>query len=296
MKLNSMKSGMGGFFKLVATRPDGTQRVLADWFPNLILDAGLNRIGSGGIISYCQVGTGSTAPTNSDVALVNRIGSTASQTVTNTGAQASAPYYGYHRMTFRFAAGVATGNLSEVGVGWASSGSLFSRALILDGGGAPTTITVLADEVLDVTYELRTYPPLVDVTGSVNISGVTYNYTLRASTVQSWATSNYAASGLANAASLSFFTGSIGAITAAPSGTSTTGGSCTWDAYANNSLQRSFNSVSGLTTGNLAGGVKSIAVATPLGNYQLEFDVALPKDATRVLNLRLNVSWARRAI
>ena len=148
-----------GWFKIEATRPDGTRRVLADWFPNLILNGGLDRMGANpDYLSWCQVGSGSTAPVAAQTALVNRIAGTSTQQNNVSGAQASAPYYGWYRRTYRFAQGVAAGNLSEVGVGWATSGSLFSRALILDGGGSPTTITVLSDEVLDVTYELRRYP------------------------------------------------------------------------------------------------------------------------------------------
>src|SRR5690606_31940294 len=52
--------GLCGRFKLEAERPDGQRRLLADWFPNLITNAGLNRIGtSSGWLTACAVGTGS---------------------------------------------------------------------------------------------------------------------------------------------------------------------------------------------------------------------------------------------
>ncbi len=44
-----------------------------------------------------------------------------------------------------------------MGIGWNAnpSGALFSRALIVDAEGDPTTIAKLADEQLDVEYEFR---------------------------------------------------------------------------------------------------------------------------------------------
>ena len=43
-----------GWYKFEAVRPDGTKRLLADWFPNLITDAGLERMaGNGDWMRYC---------------------------------------------------------------------------------------------------------------------------------------------------------------------------------------------------------------------------------------------------
>lgn len=283
------------WFKIEATRPDGTRRVLADWFPNLILDGGLDRIGANdGYLIWCQVGSGSTAPVAAQTALVNRIAGTSTVQASSTGAQASAPYYGWARRTYRFAQGVAAGNLSEVGVGWASTGSLFSRALILDGGGSPTTITVLSDEVLDVTYELRRYPGTVDLTGTVVLDGVTHNWVSRASGVthqSSWAGVGTMALDFAQS-----FNGDIGAVTAsAPSGTSGTL-SATPLAYSSGSYTRAVTVSAGLNDSNLSGGIRSIMIRAMSGTsrYQIQFDPAIPKDNTKVLSLTIQHSWARR--
>ncbi len=246
-----------GWFKIEATRPDGTRRVLADWFPNLILNGGLDRMGENAdYLNWCQVGSGSTAPVATQTALVNRIAGTDVRQANVNGAQASAPYYGWYRRTFRFARGVAAGNLSEVGVGWASTGSLFSRALILDGGGNPTTITVLSDEVLDVTYELRRYPGTVDLTGTVVLDGVTHNWVSRAAGVTDsryWARAGIMALDWAVS-----FNGDIGPVTAQnPSGT---GGSLSITplAYSSGSYTRAATVSAGLNDSNLSGGIRSI--------------------------------------
>ena len=285
-----------GWFKLEAIRPDGTRRVLADWFPNLILNGGLDRMGANAdYLSWCQVGSGSTAPVATQTALVNRIAGTNTHQSSVNGAQASAPYYGWHRRTYRFAQGVAAGNLSEVGVGWATSGSLFSRALILDGGGSPTTITVLSDEVLDVTYELRRYPGTVDLTGTVVLDGVTHNWVSRAAGVtdsQFWGEIGAMALGLAVS-----YNGDIGAVTALqPSGTSSTL-SATPLEYSSGSYTRAYTVSAGLNDGNLSGGIRSILIRSNpegAGRYQIQFDPAIPKDNTKVLSLTIQHTWARR--
>ncbi len=93
----------------------------------------------GDYMSTCMVGSGNAAPAETDTALQARA-STSNINVQSNNSNVS-PRYGWRRRTFRFAAGAAAGNLSEVGVGWTTT-AVFSRALILDGSGNPTTITV----------------------------------------------------------------------------------------------------------------------------------------------------------
>lgn len=285
-----------GWFKIEATRPDGTRRVLADWFPNLILNGGLDRMGANGdYLNWCQVGSGSTAPVATQTALVNRIAGTNTRQASVEGAQASAPYYGWFRRTYRFAQGVAAGNLSEVGVGWAASGSLFSRALILDGGGSPTTITVLSDEVLDVTYELRRYPGTVDLIGTVVLDGVTHDWVSRAAGVTTeglWSGESSMALNYAQS-----FNSDIGPVTQFK--LVGTGGylSATSLAYSSGIYARGATVSAGLNDSNLSGGIRSIVVGSSgngCGFYQIQFDPAIPKNNTKVLSLTIQHSWARR--
>lgn len=294
-----LTGGVEGWFKIEAYRegvPD-SRRVVADWFPNLILDAGLERMGANtGYIAACRVGAGSTPVSPLDNALVSLVASTTSQVGGAAGAQSSAPYFGWRRNTYRFAEGAAAGNLSEVGVGWGAT-ALFSRALILDSAGNPTTITVLPDETLDVTYELRTYPPAVDSSGTVVMGGVTYNWVARAASVTNsdiWA---QASTGSLIYPYSSFgHSGSMGPITGIPSGTSaplTTvrGG------YASNSKKIAITVSAPLNQGNVAGGIRSIRSlggSSGLGAYQIEFDPVIPKDATKVFSLTFEIAWERR--
>ena len=292
--------GLEGRYTLNVIRPDGTVRKSLS-FKNLILNAGLNRIGTGGIVSYAQVGSGSTAPVNTDTALQTFVASSSNQRDEERGYQSSTPYFGWTRRTFRFAEGDAAGNLSEVGVGWDGSGSLFSRALIVDSLGAPTTITVLSDEILDVTYELRLYPPLTDVEFTIDISGVSYDCVMRASLVNSaaWQPQYIFSMGATYPFTLFCWTGDIGTMFEQPSDVNFGYIGGTFDSYANNSLKRRFNVMWDLDHGNHVDKIKSMSLLqeyAALGQWQVSFDPVIPKDNTKKLSLPFEIAWARKVI
>lgn len=296
------KGKLRGRYKLIVRRA-GTLEVTKEtgWFDNLILDAGLNRIGTGFYMSACQVGSSNVAPATTQTALSGYIAGTTNIIGDTATAQATAPYYGKRVRTFRFAAGTATGTLAEVGVGWTSTtGNLFSRALILDTLGNPTTITILSDEVLDVVYELRLYPDLVDNVFVANISGVDYSCVMRACAVT---TANAWAAGIGSAYATSVFTGIsggiayngvIGPVTGQPSGT--LGGSsvaATLAAYINNSYQRDMTINFQLNDANLAGGITAMVHSNTVGTFQISFSPAIPKDNTMTLTVTFRTAWAR---
>lgn len=295
MKIN-LTSKVAGFFKLVAVDANGRQRVLADWFPNLITDGGLDQIGStANWLSGCYVGSGNTAPANSDTHLATLIGSTTTIAGTTSSVLAVSPYYGSRVNTYLFGPGVATGTLAEIGVG-ASAAALFSRALILDGMGNPTTVTVLAGESLTAFYEFRNYPPLVDVTGTVTINGVSTAYTLRAANVgtASW---EPASLGDQDGPSLvTAFTGAIAAITAQPSGTSANETSGADPGYTPSAHFNTRNSVFGSGAANFT--IDSFffecgQVSSSMGQFQFGLVPPLAKSNTNSLALTVKKSWTR---
>lgn len=286
-----------GRYKIEAVKPDGSRRVLAEWFPNLILDAGLNRMGNNSdYLNWCQVGTGSTAPAITQVSLAAYLASTdgkISDTPSNSGSE---PYYAMRTKTFRFAAGVATGVLAEVGVGWASTGSLYSRALILDALGTPTTITVLADEALDVTYELRMYVWAETGEGTITLAEVEHDVVLKAALAGDWSLQG-AQLNAANTPLVAGFTGDVSAsITGSPSGTSLGGfggAGISPVAYTENSLERRFNINAGLSQWNNASGIGAIAIIAGWGTWQIGFTPNIMKTADDVLTLQIKHSWGR---
>jgi len=203
-----MTFGVAGRYKLEAFKQDadgneiaGTRRVAADWFNNVITNKGLDMIGYSSVGSpsgyqymrACAVGSGSAAPLPTDTGLASRIGASATRFAAIDGRDltVSTARFAYHRMVYRFGPGVGDGNVSEVGIFGGTNDStgtggalnpaadMFSRALVLDGEGNPTTVVVLPDETLDVTYELRLYMPNNDVTGNITLNGQSIAYVLR---------------------------------------------------------------------------------------------------------------------
>jgi len=273
----------------------GRRRKLAD-FPNLITTNGANLWATSNIFTTCCVGSGNTPPALGDTALQSLVGTTTTIVVGTAAAQSSPPYYGTTSVTYRFAAGVATGNLAEVGVGVLNN-SLFSRALILDSFGSPTTITVLSNEALDVTYQLRQYVPTSDVTGTVTIGAVNYNYTLRAA--RATQSGSWARTGLDRAGTpiTQAYSGAIGAVTASsPSGSAANADSVSTTPYSTGSFEVDSVATWGLSSANF-GGVNSFFYQCGLdafssGCFQCGFNNPIPKDGTKVLTLSFGYTWA----
>ncbi|UEW68328.1 hypothetical protein [Xanthomonas phage JUN5] len=304
----NVELGARGLYRLDVFKADAEGNKIGDpvkstgWFDNLILNAGLAYWADpGDTFTSCQVGSGSTAPANTDTSLQTRIAGTSTVVSTTENVQGTAPYYAFLRRIYEFGTGAAAGNLSEVGVGWGATGAtLFSRALIVDGGGTPTTITVLADEILQVTYEIRLYMPTGDVTGSFVSNAVTYNYTLRAANVTSTAPWSLRYSPTFNLNRQFFYAGAatLGAITSAPTGTSAPASSASADTSPTGPT---FNATmaAALATANLVGGVGAVYFASSAssgesgGAWQMGFSPALPKDATKTLSVTISVTYGR---
>lgn len=301
------RPAVGGFYRLRATNvKTGKQRIVADWFPNLITDYGLNAAGSQGQhFEWCHVGSGTLAPAVGQTTLASWKASTNTEFALVSGTQGTAPYYLWMQRTFRFAEGAAAGNLTEIGVGYAgtSTDPLFSRAFILDGVGAPTTITVLSNEILDADYQLRVYAPTTDTVQTIVDSGtaVSHTVTLRAAAVTNsdwWPgnrlTNDFAATAAWSGIRTRMYSGAIGAITALPTGQISEHGGAN-DAYVDASLQNTGSIFLGLSAANDAGGaIRSMVYRTEaLGSYQAEFDPPITKTDAIELTLRFGVSWTR---
>lgn len=315
MPTNKLSGALSGRYKLVAHKADGTSRVVADWFDNLILNAGLERLGTGGVVGTCVVGSDSTPPAVGQSSLFALVASTTTQQLLVTG---TAPdnSYAFYRKTFRFAIGVAAGNLSEVGVGWTNT-DLFSRALIRDDLGDPTTITILADEVLDVIYEVRLYVPTSDQTFVVNIAGVDYTFTLRPGMVsgsggpyysghwhndlRTFLEDGHVLTGPSVTGKVFFAYGNgatMNAVTGSLSGSVLTNELSAslktefLSAYVPGSYERGMRMTFDLNDGNAAFG--GFMLYTMTGTYQCVVSPNIPKDNTKILKIDFTVSWARK--
>lgn len=279
-------------------------------FKNLILNSGLDRFAvSNTLIVGCILGSSSTTPVESNTTISNILGSSTTLQAYGAGPSNTTvlPYYTSRYWTYRFIEGVATGNIAQVAMAYGSVSTttntyegLFSLALVKDSNGTPITITKLADEVLDVTYTLRIYVPELDVTGVTNISGVDYNYTVRASQAASW----FIEYPFAHVIDAKAYSGAIGSLTSVPSGSSSYRSSATLSAYVTGSFTRDITLLWDLNYGNI-GGVRSVylslgTLGAPYGSvvFQVEYSnaidgTAIPKDATKRLTLKYRFTWGR---
>lgn len=306
MELNNSLSGE---YNLVITSQDGTSQETG-WIKNLILDQGLERIGqSASVVPYCQIGTGTTVPVVTQTALVAFTAgvSGTGTSVTNSG---SPLYNSVHTFTYAFAQGAVVGNMAEVGVGWASSGAnLFSRALITDISGNPTTLTLTSIDQLTVYYRLTVAPSMTDVSGTLSLGGSDYQYTGRLAYAGSHhgSTSLFLSGDLYTISTSGYqsyvypSSSTLGAVTATPTGSGTGyfynnglgPGTVSLAPYGLGTKYRDTTQLFPIGVGNV-GGIG--AIMQSIGDnawYQYAFTPAIPKDNTKTLSMTYRVSWDR---
>lgn len=316
IKLPSVK--LGGQFRLVVSKDAECKQVVKDtgFFDNLITNTGMNRIGevttnttssSTAFNTLCGrfvVGSGSAEPQFTDTALQNPVAFASSNSVL---VSASSNYdRGWYEITVQhqFGQGQAAGNLSEIGIQHTStSGPLWSRALILDGQGNPTTITVLPDDFLTCYYTLRIMIPKEDVVFNINVD---YGEDGIVPTVVTGRPLNANSSSLdtgwglktavtSNYAHLQFYTGGLAAPTASvplgsPIGSRTSNFSVV--PYIPDSFERYITRTNGLNEHN-SQELRTAVLGALMGYWQIEFDPPLQKNNTQTMQVTFGYSWAR---
>ena len=296
-----------GLFRMQVLGPDRKLRKDTGWFPNIVTNQGLDYLGSrGDWLTNCAVGTGNSTPAATDTVLnsqVAYINNNNGQSPNNGGNSSSAPYYGYLNVSYSFGQGAAAGNLQEIGVGIDATTHLFSRALILNNVGVPTTLTVLANEYLNVSYQVQIYNPTVDTTGTVVVAGTTCNYTMRAAYAGDpgyWGFGGFNSYpkpfGLAGCNV--FNDVALQPILSGPIGTS----QGTQDSVAVAGYTAGTYYVDGTATfgfGKCNGGANNSALCTfgnaygGMGAAQIIFGTTIPKTGTQVMTLTFRQTWAR---
>lgn len=308
------KIGFEGWFtiQLIDAKTGRIKRELK--FKNLITDVGLDFFGasSSGILpvigssGYCGLGTGSTTPANSDTTLVAEVSPSSSNRTTSnggtfdvTGYVAGPPDYHKYVRTYLFLEAQANGNLTEVGIFTAvTSGTMWTRQLLKDSGGTPTTVIKTSSDQLKVIYELRVQPPQSDAVTSVTISGTSYTVSIRGVYVGDPGV------GWVEVFTNNTFGGSIGfetntlvarTTTSNPSG-NVASSSTTVAAYVNGNKYRDITYKFEPGIANFATGVGGI-FAPAIGNgrylFQIMFSPKFAKDNTMRLTLIVRVSFDR---
>ncbi len=285
----------------------GTRHIVNHGFDNLILNQGLDHKGSwatNGINEVCQIGVGTDAELITDTALQTWERNDDGREDISVDTQGSPPYYASNITTFRFDPPGSNKVYSEIGISpfGTGNGNLMSRALIKDGGGSPDTIAVLANEWLDVVYELRLYVDHLTVSNAT-VSGFDLDILASAVTLEgplAWtggvgndARATYAVSYSGDA--------SLGPVTGSPSSASGTANDAALSraSYSTTTYQRSLSYSYGLNDANYPAapaGIGAIVFWTSLGLYQVLFDPPIPKTSSDTLVIDVSVSWTRKVI
>lgn len=155
-----------GKFNITVQREDGTVEETG-YVDNLFLNNyfALSDSTRGFSSIYCLFGTGSTPPTVNDTSLENFVTGASIKSYTNASNDLSGNLFekSYDEATktftsswtvkFNASKGAIIGNMSEIGISYARDDSkLFTRSLIKDAQGNPTTISLGANDVVSVTY------------------------------------------------------------------------------------------------------------------------------------------------
>lgn len=296
-------------------------------FHNLILNSGLDLMcttngpwNTNGF-NRCSVGTSNTAPAAGQTLLLGPVGSTTTRTDLGASYVSGPPAYVQRAVQYDFAVGAIVANIAEIGIGPGTYNvtALMSRALVLDGGGSPTVVSVLVTESLRVTYYLRNYIYSSDVAGVVTIGGINYNYLIRAAAWNipsvnggaafpgGWnsVTGGTDAGGVfkdltttvmgtsGNGSIGAYSTQTLNTIALYPANTGGAVGCGTYApvAYTPGDYYRDSVVTIGLTEANtLTGGIGSIVYGGFFGLYQMSFTPKLPKTALNAFALRLRIS------
>lgn len=169
IKAEPVTLGSKGYYSLNVYKSDGTEVVekrVTD-SQNVVTFEGAYQIFFEGrmfSLMYANVGTGVTELTRSSSGLGNRFSASSSYGGAARAGNEVDNGNGTSTLTLTrtmpFSLGATTGTFSEVGMSLEANGTNFiAGQLIKDEFGSPTTITILADEQLRVTYTLELTVP-----------------------------------------------------------------------------------------------------------------------------------------
>lgn len=313
--------GVSGIFKKVEVIKNGEVIRECTPFNNIILDTGLVNIGNNSnSFRHMVVGASNVEPLPTDNTLGSKFGGSAENptSVYRQGAWGWNALENYISTTFVFTFGVGatTGNVSEIGVGPNSDGTnLTSKALVRDEMGNPTTVTVLSDEQLRVTYEARLYVDTTDVVQvfdgtTVTIRPANLGIPSDTSGGRHWNFYTVQPAGSSNAppfnsllvdsrssssAGLRLYTGSLGPMTGEPTGLFSNLSASTYitKTFSAANLEVSNKLVLPPSVGNDANGIGALLIASGGTVWQVGFSPNLPKDSLRRLEYELVFSWGR---
>jgi hypothetical protein len=151
------KLGFYGEIEVVKKRHGVITQTLK--FKNVITDVGLKKMASTPsavdvFVGYCQLGTGTTTPTSSDIAL-ETYGTFKAISSNYTGLGSGNDRY--IKIQFEFGLSDAVGTWTELGMSWTygSGSDVFCRMLFKDDEGNPISVEKTSDDTMTIIYYLH---------------------------------------------------------------------------------------------------------------------------------------------
>lgn len=296
-----IKFGVKGIVSYKKFKRDGTVTGQGE-FTNLILNNGLDLMGTEGMSTYlgrAHVGTGTTAPAVTDTALVAPVANVNRSSISALSSGGTPDWYHEYSAVFNFGEGVAEGNLTEFGIS-TTTNSFFARALFKDEFGDPTTVTVLSDEFLSITYKLRLYINTTDVTGVVTLEGNDYNYTIRPALVGKVSTGYWSTSlDFTYHDNMYAVGGGITAFTASPPSSGAVSATVNTAVYTPGNYYVDFVGYWQPSVANFGSGIGAITYCCQYNGdavyalWQIGFSPKIPKTNTKKLGMTIRLSWDR---
>lgn len=319
-----MNIGFAGEFKCVVKDKNGNFKQVLDWQKNLILNNLFDFFGTTSnnkAMTYCVIGSGNSIPSATQTQLDSYITKNTSGTeISRTSDYDPERDGNFYKCSvtkkFTFES-IGAFNISELGLCWGfttnSNYNLGTRALIKNALGETTTISLLADETLEVFYRLYQVWDVRDTVGVINQTdgeGVItqYNYTSR-----------LAMAGISHEFNSGYFLGQVFSITRNPYtvlpprissndiGTIVSSPSSyihqasnNWQPiygdYITGSYKRTVKWELGLTEAN--GNIRSVTLGSSMGMWQFRYgsvdnDSPIVKNNTQKLTLVFEFSWGR---
>lgn len=184
--VSKIKTGLFGEFKLEKYK-NGQLESATPFFHNHITDMGIYHMMSeqsydnngndfDGYMCYCYVGTGTSEPSDSDQWLEQEVAGAEGWDIVDTGYDEGGGYI-YQVAEYRFEPSSVIGEISEVMIGSSKNQNIcFSRELIRDTNGNPTTFELDEGTELRVYYQFRIYVDLsIQDLGQFTINGTPTN-------------------------------------------------------------------------------------------------------------------------
>lgn len=296
MMNNTINTQVQGVFKLSKGNLNTNEEQHLTTFNNLILNNGLNLLFTQWPttpFNTCSIGVGTAEPTLTDTSLTNHRFTTSGSALSDGN---SSGIYRWATFKYRFNPNVA-GTYTEIGIG-AASNNLFSKSLIKDSNGNPIAITLLSDEYLDVTYEIRFYINTTEFTiTNFNLGKSVHTLNTKAAYLNSTEVFNSQWGAIYNLPYINvrLHSGSVSAsATGSPSGSYSNSSSITTFPYVSNSFERSYRAIFDLNNTANNWPIKSATIIFgSFGSFQTQFTPDIIKTSSEILTIDFKISLGR---